>query len=95
MVMGSVFVISFIFLIIRDKVLVVIVILLILLRRWGVYVSFSRRNNVAVRAMIGCQSIFVGQDFCCGCREPAAVNAAVSPVNLGLINKINTPTIKV
>jgi hypothetical protein len=92
LVMGS---ISFI-IVIREKVLVVVAFILVflILSKFGIYLRFRRRNNSA-----GASHDQVSIDrrqsiLAMVVREPAAVNAAVSPVDLGLINKINMPTIR-
>ena len=92
LVMGSIF---FIF-VIREEVLVVVtfILLFLILSRFCFYLRFRRRDNTASASHDQVSIDRRQSSLRVGRCESAAVLAAVSPVDLGLINKINTPTIR-
>ena len=93
LVMGSIFFIV----IIRERVLVVVAFILVflILSRFGFYLRFRRRKNSAGvshdRVSIDRHRSFFALVVTSRLRS---MQRPVSPVGLGLINKINTPTIR-
>ena len=86
----------FFIVVIQEEVLVVVTFILVflILSRFCFYLRFRRRDNTASashdQVSIDRRQSSLHVSRC----ESAAVLAAVSPVDLGLINKINTPTIR-